>query len=190
MNVSHSAYHLAVILCICSYLLQEKACLMMAKQGTGLFPRSTGQAVFESTLVYCSVVEHDADRSYSSLTFHFFFFLVWIFISIQVWLVFFYIILLLFLRCRFSFFLLIYSSLILSIQPQIPFPPPTPWPPTFSLLKNHCPIISVQRAAGFPERERMCVHLDGREGREDLGGECGGQTIIRIYCIKNLFAIF
>ena len=120
----------------------------------------------------------------------FFFFLVWIFISIQVWLVFFYIILLLFLRCRFSFFLLIYSSLILSIQPQIPFPPPTPRPPTFSLLKNHCPIISVQRAAGFPERERMCVHLDGREGREDLGGECGGQTIIRIYCIKNLFAIF
>jgi hypothetical protein len=47
---------------------------MMAKQGTGLFPRSTGQAVFESTLVYCSVVEHDADRSYSSLTFHFFFY--------------------------------------------------------------------------------------------------------------------
>ena len=35
-KVTHSAYFLAVALCVCSHLLQEEASLMMDEQGTNL----------------------------------------------------------------------------------------------------------------------------------------------------------
>ena len=42
---------------------------------------------------------------------------------------------------------------------------------------------------GFIMRERKGVNLDGRGGREDLGGVRGGETVIGIYCKKNHFQL-
>lgn len=33
----------------------------------------------------------------------------------------------------------------------------------------------------------MCVDADGEEGRQDLGRIEKGETIIRMYCIKNIY---
>lgn len=40
---------------------------------------------------------------------------------------------------------------------------------------------------GFPTRDRKGVDSDGREDGENLGGVGEGETVIRKYCMKNIY---
>lgn len=57
----------------------------------------------------------------------------------------------------------------------------------FILLCFVCFIISLLMTVCFLTRERKGVDLGGRGGREDLGVAGERETIIRLYCMKNLF---
>lgn len=39
------------------------------------------------------------------------------------------------------------------------------------------------------ERGRQGVGFGGRRGRDNLGGTWGGETLIRMYCMKQMFSI-
>lgn len=41
----------------------------------------------------------------------------------------------------------------------------------------------------FLTKDRKGIEPDGRASREDLGGAGGRETIIRTYCVKNVFLI-